>query len=109
MKILEEIKILLGVPASVESFDDELVLHINGALLDLHQVGAVSETEIKKDDDWDVIMTEKLEAMKNFIYLKVRLVFDPPTNAFIVSSINEQLEKYEWRLCQQAEEVKADE
>lgn len=100
--ILYTIKRMLGVRLDESPFDTELVVHINSALMTLNQLGIGSNgfmitgmTETWSDllDDWT-----DLEAVKSYVYLKVRLIFDPPTNSFLVGEFRKQMEEYEFRL-----------
>lgn len=100
--ILLTIKKMLGLDASYEVFDQELVIFINSALMVLEQVGlgpngfaitGVSET-------WDQFLTDisKFEGVKTYVYIKTRLSFDPPTNASLLKSFEDAAKELEWRL-----------
>lgn len=101
--ILGSIKKLIGINDSDLNFDQELMMHINSVFMTLHQLG-VGPTNCfsisSEEDDWDSFMGTRtdLESVKSYIYLKVRLLFDPPQNSFLVKSIEEQIKEYEWRL-----------
>lgn len=63
-----------------------------------------------KEEKWmDFIYDRKdLEAVKSYVYLKTRLLFDPPSNAFLVEAIERQIKEFEWRVNNQAEKTTVD-
>ena len=106
--VLTTIKKMLGIAADYTHFDSDIIVHINSVLMTLNQLGVGPETQtfIGSDmDTWDKILGDitNLEAVKTYIYLKVRLLFDPPTSSFVVDSMNRQASELEWRLNVQAE------
>jgi hypothetical protein len=81
---------------------------INTVLLSLNQFGIGPESGFVISDattTWkDLLGTRMdLEAIKTFIYLKVRLIFDPPTSAFVVEAMERQISELEWRINAQNE------
>lgn len=100
--ILASIKKLLGIHESYTEFDQDIIIHINTAFAILNQLGVGPEDgfEIQDERDiWDNYITKLNHSMvKTYVYLKVRLVFDPPTNSFLVDSINRTLSELEWRI-----------
>lgn len=106
--ILDSIKKLLGIDEADLNFDQELIMHINSVFMVLNQlgIGPVGGFKISSNEEvWtDFIGTRlDLESVKSYIYLKVRLLFDPPQNSFLVGSIEKQIEENEWRLQVQVE------
>ena len=106
--ILTSIKKLLGPGEDDTQFDADIIIFINGAIMRLNQLGigppgGYSITD--KDDKWsDLLGTrEDLDAVKTYIYLKVRLVFDPPQSGFLVDAIKSQITELESTLNIQAE------
>lgn len=100
--ILYTIKRMLGIPTEDGPFDMEIVVGINSAIMVLNQLGigpqgfmitGITETWSDLLDDYT-----DLEAVKQYIYIRTRLVFDPPTNSFLVNALQEQMKEYEWRL-----------
>lgn len=101
--ILDSIKQLLGVDTNDTNFDKELIIYINGALMVMTQLGVGDDggySIIDKSNTWDEFMLgrKNLEAVKNAVYLRVRLIFDPPQNSFLVKAIEDQIKEYEWRI-----------
>ena len=100
--ILDSIKQMLGIDATDTNFDRELVIYINGALMIINQLGVgPSGYNIQdKTNTWDEFLLDRtdLELVKSAVYLRVRLIFDPPQNSFLVNAIKEQIAEYDWRI-----------
>lgn len=106
--ILNTEKKMLGIDLDDDAFDDELLVHINGIVMTLHQLGVGVDQRFNVDDNtttWDELLDNRddLQAVKTYIYLKLRQQFDPPTNSFVLTSIEKQIAELEWRLNVQAE------
>lgn len=104
-EILDTIKKLLDIPKDLDYFDTDVKVHINSAMVSLNQLGVgPREGFILEDgkETWsDYVGGENVESVKTYIYLKVKEVFDPPSNAFAVQAIERQLKEIEWRLSVQ--------
>ena len=101
--ILTSVKKIMGISEEDESFDTDLIMHINSVLMILNQLGVGPEDGFSITDKsavWtDVIGDNKLiEATKTFVGLKVRLIFDPPTSSAMLDSINKTISELEWRI-----------
>ena len=101
--ILPSVKKIIGISEEDESFDTDLIMHINSVLMILNQLGVGPEDGFSitdKSSVWtDVIGDNKLiEATKTFVGLKVRLIFDPPTSSAVLDSINKTISELEWRI-----------
>ena len=106
--VLTTIKTMLGIAADYTHFDNDIIIHINTVLMTLNQLGvgpSVPATISSEMDTWTQILGEtvNLEAAKTYIYLKVRILFDPPTSSFVLDAMNKQATELEWRLNIQAE------
>lgn len=109
--ILNTIKILLGLSEDDTSFDQDVLIHINSVFLVLEQLGVGPESGYSifdSQDVWSDFIEDEilLNYLKTYIYLKVKLVFDPPSNSTVLESINRQIDQFEWRICQAAETLK---
>lgn len=108
--ILETIKKMLGMEAEYTHFDTDVKVNINTALMTLTQLG-VGPTKgfyiTSEADKWEDIITGEfdLEGIKSYIYLRVRLLFDPPTSAFVLNSMENQIKELEWRIRVNSEEA----
>jgi hypothetical protein len=108
--ILTSIKKLLGIEEDYTHFDADIVMHINSVFMILTQLGVgPSEGFIIEDKTktWTDFLPNsdlaKLSAVKSFIYLKVRLLFDPPSSSAVIESTNKLISELEWRLNISAE------
>ena len=106
--ILTSIKKLLGIAADYTHFDDDIVLHINSVFMTLRQLGVgPSEGFIIEDESahWADFIEDprKLQMVKTYVYLRVKLLFDPPLSSAVIESMNRTINEYEWRLNFDAE------
>jgi hypothetical protein len=103
--ILLSTKKILGIDASYVIFDQDILTHINAAFSVLDQLGVgpvggffiIDEAALWSDLN-SVVPANQLNLMKTYIYLKVRMLFDPPTTSFLIEAMNKQLAEFEWRL-----------
>lgn len=101
--ILTSIKKLLGIEASYEHFDSDLIMHINSVFMILTQLGVGPPEGFTIEDSsatWDDYVSDptKLQSVKSYIYLKVKLLFDPPLSGIVVEAMNRMISELEWRL-----------
>ena len=101
--ILTSIKKLLGISEEYEHFDHDIVMHINSVFVILNQLGVGPEECFSIYDEsvaWSDFLGENknLELIKSYMYLKVRLMFDPPASGTILESYNRQINELEWRI-----------
>ena len=101
--ILTSIKKLLGIAEEYTQFDDDIIMHINSVFLNLTQLGVgPSEGFLIEDDTatWDDYIgdSNQLQAVKSYVYLKVKLLFDPPLSSSVTESMNRMIAELEWRL-----------
>ena len=93
--ILDSIKQMLGVEVTDDSFDGELIIFINSALSSVQKLG-IGPEGFKITDNikvWSEFLQGRadLEEVKTNVYLRVRLMFDPPQNSFAVTAIKDQI------------------
>ena len=101
--ILTSIKKMLGIDEEYEHFDTDLIMHINSVFLILTQLGVgPSEGFIIEDKtySWIDFIEDpvRLQAVKSYMYLKVKLLFDPPLSSAVIESMNRMISEFEWRL-----------
>lgn len=110
--VLNGTKKALGLDPSYDVFDPDIVMHINSTFATLNQIGVGPEIPFSITDDsqrWaDFIMADGLvlQMVKSYMYLKVRILFDPPASSSILESFKKSAEEYEWRLNFHAEGVR---
>ena len=101
--ILTSIKKLIGIAEGYEAFDQDIIIHINTQFSVLHQLGVGPDDGFSissKSNTWneysnDIVL---VSLVKNYVYLKVKLAFDPPATSFGIDAFNEMAKEYEWRL-----------
>lgn len=108
--ILVSIKKLLGIGEDYDQFDKDITMHINSVLSSLRQVG-IGPTGFmvtSEKETWDDLIGENddQEMVISYVYLKVRLLFDPPANSVMVQTINDSIKEFEWRLSISSESKK---
>jgi hypothetical protein len=102
--ILKSTKKILGIGDDDTSFDLDIITHINSAFSVLHDLGVGPEEGFVIEDDtaeWDSFLADdpvKMGKIKTSVWLRTRLLFDPPTSGFLLESTKEQLREQEWRL-----------
>ena len=101
--ILRSTKKILGIDADYTAFDLDIMTHINSVFFYLSQIGIgpANGFMIEDDDDtWDAFFgtDTNLNAVKTYVYLRVRLLFDPPTTSYMITSMQAQIQELEWRL-----------
>lgn len=101
--ILTSIKKLLGIAEEYTHFDNDIIMHINSVFMVLTQLG-VGPSEgfaiTGKDEKWDSYITkgQNISTVKSYMYIKVRLLFDPPTSSAVMESMTRMANEFEWRL-----------
>lgn len=107
MSILDSIKNMLGSEILDDVFDTDIIVGINSAIMSLNQLGVGIRGYIVSgpSETWEEFLmgSNNLEAAKTYVYLKVKLAFDTPTNSFVVEALKDQIREYEWRLNLNAE------
>ena len=106
--ILNSTKKMLGITEEYTHFDSEIIMHINSTLMDLKQLGVGPEEGFIIEDDiptWSDFVgeTSKLQAVKTYVYLKVKLDFDPPLNASVIAAMQRRLGELDFRLSVEPE------
>lgn len=106
--ILTSIKKLLGIAENYTDFDQDVIIHINTVFSILNQLGVGPAEGFSIKDastKWeDYIESElKLEDVKTYIYLKVKLIFDPPLSSAAIESTNRLINELEWRINVEAD------
>lgn len=101
--ILDSTKKAIGLGADYDVFDPDIIMHINTAFSTLSQLGVGPEEGFQIVDDsitWDeYTMADKERNMvKSYVYLRVRLLFDPPETSYLINAFNDQVKELEWRL-----------
>lgn len=108
--ILNATKKNLGLGDNYTPFDEMIITHINSAFSSLNQIGVGPALGFSIEDDTAVwedlgLPLNQLGMAKTFVFLKVKVLFDPPTTSFLLDSVNKQLEEHLERLSIFREEL----
>lgn len=97
--ILNTVKNLLGVPD--DCFDSDILININMVLPVLAQIGVVTDIDtVTGESKWDELSSSTgiVNLLKTYITLRVRMIFDPPTNSSLMDAMQKKVDELEWRL-----------
>lgn len=108
--ILTSIKKLLGIAEEYEHFDADLIMHINSVFSILTQLGVGPSEGFSIEDEvavWTDFIPKKskIEFVKSYVHLKVKLLFDPPLGSAVIESMNRMISELEWRIQVAADPV----
>lgn len=106
MSILTDTKQMLGIMEEEKHFDPNIIMCVNSSFVTLSQLGAGPQEPYYITDGtetWEDFMSDigKAQSIKTYIYLRTRILFDPPSNSFLIEAINNQLAELEWRIIEQ--------
>ena len=100
--IVEDVKTVLGIDHHGYNFDTDICMHINTALATLRQLGATNYREFISGSgvSWEEVFKPEMALwlVQSYIYLRCRLLFDPPSNSFVQTAIEKQISELEWRI-----------
>lgn len=101
--ILDEIKKVCGLPPEYTAFDQDLILHLNSEFAVLNQIGVGPAPGFMITDNtatWDQFLEGemRLNMVKTYLSLKMRLIFDPPATGPLNAAFEKQAEMFLWRI-----------
>lgn len=101
--ILNVTKKNLGLDSDFTDFDTDVITHINAAFSVLGELGVGPDAGFEidgADQTWDLLglTVGQLSKVKTYVYLKVRMLFDPPSTSFHIDAMKNQIQELEWRL-----------
>lgn len=102
--ILNSIKKLLGITAEYTHFDQDIIIHINSVFLTLAELGVGPEEGFfvtDAGDEWSDYISDNdmlLNAVKSYMYLKVKMLFDPSLTSSVTDLMKEEVRELEWRM-----------
>jgi hypothetical protein len=108
--ILDSVKKVLNLASDYESFDQDIVMHINSVFSTINQLGVGPDAGYMIEDKealWSDFLEGdlRLNNIRTYMYLRVRMLFDPPTIGYLVEAMKEQIKELEWRINAQRESV----
>lgn len=109
--ILESIKKLLGIEKEYTVFDPDIIMDINAVFGTLHQLGAGPLSGFRitgYGEQWSDYLTygKEIDEVKTYVYLRTRLLFDPPDRGSILGSFQDQIKELEWRIVVKVDEYR---
>lgn len=104
--ILNSVKKMLGITEEYTHFDADIIMHINSVFSILTQLGVGPDTGFMIEDDstnWGDYIPEEtgsalLSMVRTYMFMKVKMMFDPPLSSSVADAYNRQISELEWRL-----------
>ncbi len=101
--ILTSVKKLLGIAEEYTQFDTDILIHINSVFLTLHELGVGPDDGFAIDEytTWTDYISDNtllLNAVKTYVYLKVKMLFDPSLTSSVTDLMKEEVKELEWRM-----------
>ena len=107
--ILNDIKKLLGIESTYDAFDPDLIMHINSAFSILNQLGVGPKNGFAitdKTSEWtDFVDDDRLNTVRTYVYLTVKILFDPPSQTSSLETMKEYKKELEWRLMVECDPI----
>lgn len=108
--ILTSTKKVLGISEEYTAFDEDIIMHINTVFSTLNDLGVGPPAGfqiVDKTAVWsDFIAGDVLfNNVKSYMFMRVKLMFDPPATSYLITSMQNQIEQLEWRINNQREMV----
>jgi len=109
--ILNSIKKLIGLAEDQDHFDPDIIIHTNSIFSRLTQLGVGPAGGFFIEDDlssWNDFIADddpQLQMVKTYVYLRVKLIFDPPNNSSVIKAMQEDIKELEWCLNVAAESI----
>lgn len=113
--ILTSVKKLLGIAEEYKHFDEDIIVHINSVFMILTQLGVGTSMGFSIHDEsavWTDFIGEddkNFQSVKTYVYMKVKLIFDPPLSSAVLESMNRTISELEWRLNVAADTINSTE
>lgn len=108
--VMLTVKKMLGIAEEYHAFDLDVITNINAVFLTLNQLGVgprypflITGPETQWEDFLGLEQNQILQGIQTYMYMRVRMMFDPPTNSFLVDSLRKQIEEMEWRFMTQVD------
>lgn len=111
--IFLSIKKLVGINDADTEFDLDVTIQINAVFSKLYQLGVGKDKPYRitsSDDKWIEVFEDYLDLLdfiKSYTYIKVRLIFDPPSSSFVLDALSKEASELEWRINDQADYSKS--
>lgn len=105
--VLESVKKWIGPSVEYDYFDSDILMHINSYFAVMTQcgIGPLDGFIVTDTTEWTDFLPEGtvLEMAKQYVQLRTRLTFDPPTSSFVADSLKKNADEMEWRMYVQTD------
>ena len=105
--ILNDVKHALGLLPAGNAFDSDIIMHINTQFFNLRQLGVSPNAVFRitgPNEEWEALDEDyRLDAIKSYIFLRVKLLLDPPQVGFVISSMDRQIDELAFRILCEAD------
>jgi len=110
--ILDSVKSYLGIMADDTAFDTDILMAINAIMAVLNQLG-VGPSDVfvvnGSEQTWsDLLGEEPVGGVREYVNLRVKMLFDPSTNNQIMDALKEQIAEFEWRILAEVDKIDYD-
>lgn len=99
--ILESVKSYLGISKDDNAFNSDILMAINATMVVLNQLGVGPDNPVTVDSDdakWNIIDEKIVGIVREYVSMRVRMLFDPPTTTYIKQALDDQISEFEWRI-----------
>src|SRR3954463_13065004 len=108
--ILTDTKKALGLAEDYTAFDPDIIMHINSVMSTLHQLGIgppAGYAIINSGDTWDELIGDelRLNSVQSYMYLKVKMLFDPPSLGYVITAMEKLIDEATWRITVAQDEI----
>lgn len=111
--ILDSVKAYLGISEDDEAFDQDIIMAINAVLVVLHQFGIGTDEVYTISDNsstWsDFLTDDPIGGIREYVGMRVRILFDPPSNNQVMAALKEQIDEFGWRILADADKKASEE
>ena len=106
--ILTSIKKSVNLEEDCVDYDTDIIMHINTVFSNLTMLGVGPSSGFRITDNkskWSDFLGEdiRLENVKTYTSLRVRLIFDPPSSSAVIEAMKREIDKLEWLINVTAE------
>ncbi len=105
--ILNSVKEYCGIEVENTAFDSDLIMTINAVLYVLPQLGIGPEsafTITSAEQTWqDIVEAKLVGGVSQYVKMRVRMLFDPPTNPQVIEALRNQIDEFQWRILLDAD------
>lgn len=106
--ILDSVKSYVGIPTDNNAFDVDLLMSINAIMVVLNQFGIGPSDPFVVEDNtqtWvDLLGEDGIGGVRQYVLMRVRMLFDPPTNNQVMEALKNSIDEFEWRILVDVDE-----